>query len=311
MKAEKMFSGFVTAYLFLGGAGAGSLIVLSFIELLDTLQQVTKKRLLPLWPINLLRELFRRCWPICLIVLMVASLCLFVDLGRPDRVLMLFLAPRFSAITIGSFSLILSILCALVFSVFRTFDSVSLPNSYSLVFCISGIAAGITTALYTGILLNELVSVLFWNSFFIPLLFFLSSLSMGIACVLSGGALVVSRRSAYRAFKRLCRFDGALIILEMLCLGAWLIFALIAPTTKDTVQVFLSGELSWIFWLGLIFCGMVIPLFLEFRITENNHSSQMLWIAFLIIVGGFVLRYCIVEAAAYDITQILFVLPHF
>ena len=50
-------------------------------------------------------------------------------------------------------------------------------------------------------------------------------------------------------------------------------------------------------------CGLAVPLVLERFLTHGNSRTQLLWIAALLLAGGFALRWCIVGAGAYDVTQ--------
>ena len=57
------------------------------------------------------------------------------------------------------------------------------------------------------------------------------------------------------------------------------------------------------FWGVLAVCGLAVPLVLERFLTHGNSRTQLLWIAALLLAGGFALRWCIVGAGAYDVTQ--------
>ena len=90
-----------------------------------------------------------------------------------------------------------------------------------------------------------------------------------------------------------------IIALEVLVLGLYLTLAYINPSTKSIAEVFLSGDLYLLFWIGLVICGLVIPLILEGCVSQNNYHRQILWIALFVLIGGLVLRYIIVEAASF------------
>ena len=68
-------------------------------------------------------------------------------------------------------------------------------------------------------------------------------------------------------------------------------------------EAYLRGELAPVFWGVLAVCGLAVPLVLERFLTHGNSRTQLLWIAALLLVGGFALRWCIVGAGAYDVTQ--------
>lgn len=298
-----MFDILVTCYLFLGGAGAGSLIVLSVLELANAPRALTVRIEKEATLRTLPSDFYLHAWPICLVVLLLGVACLGFDLGRFDRVLYLVVSARFSAISIGAYALAIALACAGFFTAVSLLDSFRIPRRVMQVIAGIGILSGIVTAIYTGILLQQMASVLFWNSFLLPLLFFLSSLSTGIACVFLAMAFTETRRPFARAVVRLARIDEVIIILEAVCLAVYLALAHSNPATTETAQAFLLGDLSAAFWLVLIACGLVLPFVLEWYISSDNFRYQLLWICLLVMIGGFTLRYCMVEAATYDVTQ--------
>ena len=96
-----LFSELAVAYLFFGGAGAGTCAVMGVLECANlgrygtrATYRTTKKsqpRLIR-WVRSNLRvphELLSRGWVLCLVLLAVGSLCLMADAGRPERVLSL------------------------------------------------------------------------------------------------------------------------------------------------------------------------------------------------------------------------------
>lgn len=113
-----LFSELAVAYLFFGGAGAGTCAVMGVLECANlgrygtrATYRTTKKsqpRLIR-WVRRNLRvphELLSRGWVLCLVLLAVGSLCLMADAGRPERVLSLWLAPRFTVVTVGAWALL-------------------------------------------------------------------------------------------------------------------------------------------------------------------------------------------------------------
>lgn len=297
-----MFDALIVAYLFLGGAGAGALVVLSFLELASSVVQARSDSHLS-WAGEFPQKFYRICWPLCLGILLFAILSLSFDLGRLDRLFHLVTAPSFSALTVGAYSLVGAALCTLFFFVVRVFDSLD-PSVYLVrVIAVIGIFVGCTTALYTGILLASLASVLFWQTPLLPLLFFLSSLSTGIACLFLGISFVEARSPFARTVVYLARIDAVLIVLEVVCLAAYLLLASANTDTATTVSAFFGGELTLLFWGGLVGCGLILPFTLEWFVSARNYRMQVLWIALFVLIGGLVLRICIVEAAAFDVTQ--------
>lgn len=298
-----MFDLLVTCYLFLGGVGAGALVFLSLLEFLRLKSGVHTSSGEWFWHSEYPSDFYARTWPLCFGVLAFAILCLLLDFGRLDRVFSLVFSPAPTALTVGTFSLIVSLICAGFFLVIRLFDSIGAPKIIRGIFSVLGVVTGFATALYTGILLSGMASILFWQSPFLPLLFLLSSLSTGLACLFLGAIFADTRESFVRPLRILAKADSVIIIFELICLLAYLLFSYFNPATEITVWELVLGELSWIFWVGLIGCGLVVPLILEQYVSAENFRNQLLWIALFVLVGGAVLRFCIVETASFDITQ--------
>ena len=213
-------------------------------------------------------EFFARAWPMCTVTLATGMLCLLVDLGRPDRLLGLFASPAPSVMAAGSFAL-----------------------------------SAAVTATYTGALLQSLASVLLWRTSLVPVLFVLSSASCGIATAFLAASFVETRHPYRGPLVWLARIDGGIVVVEAGCLSAFVLLAFAGEETAAAARALAFGELAPVFWGVLAVCGLAVPLVLERFLTHGNSRTQLLWIAALLLVGGFALRWCIVGAGAYDVTQ--------
>ena len=319
-----MFSDFATAYLFLGGTGGGALIVLALLECANARRRFSGVRitsgifsasaeLSALTPptrsqrvrakFALPDDVLRNAWVICAVTLALGILFLFMDLGRPERVLALLAHPTLSAITVGAYALMLALACATAFCVLALMDVYALSVRGIYVFAAICMVAGTTVILYTGILLTQSVSVLFWMTPLVPALFALSSLSCGIACVMLGAAFATTRQVFSGAMMRLGNIDTALIAGEALVLAAWLIWGLATAGPNLSAQALVTGPLAVPFWLGLAGIGLILPTTLEQYLNYSNHKTQTLMIAALVLFGGVMLRICVVGAGGFDITQ--------
>ena len=92
-EGEGMFGAFVIVYLFLGGLGSGMLLLssassLAFHRSLNRSELET--RAFDAWR--------NRCFVWGFVVLTCGALCLMLDLGRPERFVMLFLRPSASSV---------------------------------------------------------------------------------------------------------------------------------------------------------------------------------------------------------------------
>lgn len=353
-----VFSVLVVSYLFLGGAGAGALVVLSLLECVNARRRFGRTRgrsrlgrtyigraMGPLrvegsgvpggmryyeggrltadaagrglnhgsgeanLSVRIVRafvfpgEFFARAWPVCFVSMACGVLCLAADLGHPERILGFVIHPEFSAMTLGAYALAVSLVCAGAFAALALSD-VAIPD-VRVVYALSvvGIASGLVAVAYTGVLLSGLASVLFWQTWLLPALFSLSSLSCGVALVFLAAAFVEVRQSFAWQLRNLARVDSMLIVLEALCLAALLAWGLRQEGTLAAAQALVMGELAWLFWGGLVGLGLALPLAMEQFVAHGNYSSQLLWVAAAVLLGGFILRFCIVGAGAYDVTQ--------
>lgn len=302
----RVFNLLTISYLFLGGAGAGALVVLGVLECANVRRRFAR---LPGAPFRIERafalpdEFFARGWPVCFVALAAGMLCLLVDLGHPERLLNLLTSPEPSAIAVGAYALAVALACAGAFSLFELLDRPRIRIAAVWTVAALGVAAGLVAVVYTGVLLQGLASVLFWQTPLLPTVFALSSLSCGIACAFLGAAFVETRHPFTRPLARLALVDGVLVAAEALVLLAYVVWALGGEGTALAAQALVVGDMRWLFWGGVVLCGLVVPFVLERYLTHGNSRTQLLWIAAALLAGGFALRFCVVGAAAYDVTQ--------
>jgi formate-dependent nitrite reductase membrane component NrfD len=171
-----------------------------------------------------------------------------------------------------------------------------------------GIAAAICTAAYTGVLIGVIKTYPLWNTALLPVLFLVSALSAGLA-----GTLAVSALVAHKELEKLGvlkKFHFALPPIELLLLATLLyVTSSSASAARLSVERLVFGDLSLIFWLGLVVVGLLIPLLLDYlstfvlgRTKANSHISggaRALEVTSgaSVLVGGFLLRYLIIVAA--------------
>ena len=213
------------------------------------------------------------------------------------------ISPEFSAVAVGAYALTLSIVVAATFSLLALLDLPRMRCVAVYASAVVGIVAGLATMGYTGVLLQSMASVLFWQTPLLTTLFMLSSASCGIAVAFLAASFVEARHPFVSPIAWLARIDSALIVLEALCLAAYLVGAASNQGTLLAAEALVAGEEAWLFWGGLVVCGLAVPLALERFVTHGNYRTQLLWIAALLLAGGFVLRWCIAGAADYDVTQ--------
>ena len=310
-----LFSELAVAYLFFGGAGAGTCAVMGVLECANlgrygtrATYRTTKKsqpRLIR-WVRRNLRvphELLSRGWVLCLMLLAVGSLCLMADAGRPERVLSLWLAPRFTVVTVGAWALLASGALATFFALASNGIGARLPLFVVLVASVAAVIAGVVTAVYTGMLLMQLPSVVAFGSWLVPALFCLSSLSCGVAVAFGVASFVDSRVPFGSALRCLSHMDRAIIIAEAVALALFATFLLTDIRTEVGGRALLTGDEAIMFWVVLVLAGLVAPFILECRYPGGDRRTKGLWIAVCVLLGGAALRVCVTGLASFDVSQ--------
>ena len=102
---------------------------------------------------------------------------------------------------------------------------------------------------------------------------------------------------------RLAHIDGFVILAEVVVLAAYLTWGMRGDATACAAYSLIAGDLAWLFWGGLVIIGLVVPFVMERFVAYGNYRSQLVWIAAAVLLGGFIMRLCFVDAGAYDVTQ--------
>ena len=322
-----MFDTVVVAYLFLGGAGAGLCFVLSILGLLipsfylaqtslkpeslaflrydPTLRRRTDAAIS-----NPLRRLFAPGWGVGALFLLVGIMCLLVDLGRIDRVVNLLMMPQLSYVSVGAYALAMCILLAAALGlVFARIVHHCPLWLLRVMLAVEGIAA-LVVLLYTGMLLASMPSVPLWNVWTLPVLFACSGLSCGIAILVCAARLSLAADVFPRVMQRLFVGGALAIVVELVMLGvylnqvpnAWPEGSGTALAAATSLEMLLSGDLGMLFQLGYVVCGLILPLIALVVLRILSPRSDLSLVSFVLVttafimVGGFIMRWCIVMA---------------
>ncbi len=288
-----MFGDLIVCYLFLGGAGAGLVSVLAAADLLFWWHNRSPERPAPAWTACLNRTFFARGYLVALVVLGLGAACLLVDLGQPERFFYVLTHPTASLLTFGSYVLVATMLCAAALGAIALFDLSRIPVALVHVLELVAVGTGLCTMAYTGLFLSVIDFVPLWNNLMLPVLFTASSLSIG-ASAACGLALVGSDMRPTPLAGTLARADAVIVAVEALCVAAYLALAAIQGAST-AVEAFAFGENSTLFWVGFVCFGLALPLAIEVAYTRMNNAALLALAVPCVLVGGFILRYCIVN----------------
>ena len=303
---HSVLSDLVVAYLFLGGAGAGACFVASVLALRSPRGVVANAEFAPYYG-----RFYVAAYSCAAACLLVGAACLSFDLGRFDALVALLFSPRVSYIAVGSFAVLACFVLSLALALawLRIGWRGSSGRRLRVVFATQAVALLVSFCVmaYTGLLLQSIGSVPLWNSPFVPVLFVASSASCGCALAVLSAHAANMAKAFDRALSVIAKCDAALIAVEVACLVALTVSALHVDAANQTQATLLTsaenlvlGDFAPAFWLGLIAVGLAAPLLFDSLWAKSGHSSRFALAACAcVLVGGIVLRVCLVSAGAH------------
>ncbi|MEP7183774.1 MAG: NrfD/PsrC family molybdoenzyme membrane anchor subunit [Betaproteobacteria bacterium] len=181
----------------------------------------------------------------------------------------------------------------------------------------ANILLGVGLGIYTGILLNTMVARPLWNSAILGPLFLFSGLSAGAAMVhlaavvrgerpapqgMVGGALAAmcqplgTALPEKRTVDSLIRADVAFLAIELVLIGLLLVNLYTSSASHAAAATLIvSGAYAWAFWGVIVGLGILVPLALQ-GLELKYFIPHTVVPALLVLVGGFVLRWVMVNA---------------
>ena len=295
----------IPVYLFLAGAGAGAFItaVIAEVYKVEDFKPLVKGGALISGP---------------LVALSMPNLLIDLGIGKhePWRIPYLFIGNPRSMMFWGSWLLTMFIPMALLYGALE-FDLIKLPawwtnrvlpvlRRFRPLIMQVGTVLAVGVAIYTGLLIGSVRSVPLWNTTILPMLFLVSALSTGMAAaVITSEAFAMTIEADGVALARryyyVNQIHSLLIIIETLFIFCWLLLvAQRSEAAAQSVHMLLFGQYAPIFWVGIIFFGIVDPM-LIYIYEVVLHRPLMPFAVFVsdgsVLLGGFVLRYLVIMSA--------------
>jgi len=289
-----MFNNLIAAYMFFGGTGAGACCVLC------CLYMVLHRRAVDVEADEGTRAILRQRFfgfgfLVVSVVSALGSFCLLADMKRPAEILTLIVSPVFSVLSVGAYALATLIVLGAAAAV-TLLRPVRVPRAAVTLFLLITLSVGVVVMAYTALLLMAFPAARLFNSPWLVPLFMASSLSCGCAGVILWAQVSRTSDMLAAALRRLRVADGAFIVAEIVVLVVFLLAAgSVAPESADRL---LRGDCALGFWLGVVGCGLTVPLalsFLDWRAPSLRVHPILSML--LILIGGFALRWCMLKAA--------------
>lgn len=171
-------------------------------------------------------------------------------------------------------SLAAALVLAVVFAAASLLDCGRLRERIALAGGVVGAIAAWSSSRIQGVLLNGAAAVLAWQTPLLVALFSLSGASCGIALCLSSLAFVESRVPLVSPIYALACADSAIVVLEAVCLAAYVVWLMLSPGSYDAACALVAGSLRWKFWLALVVTGLVFPYVMERFITYREPAAR-------------------------------------
>ncbi len=215
-------------------------------------------------------------------------------LGRPSRFWRLFLKAGTSWLARG-----------LVFvALFAFFGALQLISSHwlagsgwEILFKILAGILAVLVAAYSGFVMNYVNGIPLWNSAMLPLLFLVFGLLGGSALLMLIGLFGRDPDLfAGLGFTPLLLSASALLTALFLWSATYM-----GPAARRSVMDLIRGRLALTLWVGVVLCGVVIPVgvIMFMYVAGYVPVSLLVVTAAGILVGVFSFNYCLLKAGLY------------
>jgi len=142
---------------------------------------------------------------------------------------------------------------------------------------------------YTGILLSAFNARPLWNNAILGPLFLTSGLSTGAAAI-----ILLSKKAAEKHL--FGKIDLGLIIIELALIVHMIMGYYAGPEVQvEAMQLLVGGEFTVMFFGFVVILGLIIPAILE-SIEIIGYKTPVFLPALLVLIGGLVFRFVMVEA---------------
>jgi formate-dependent nitrite reductase membrane component NrfD len=153
-------------------------------------------------------------------------------------------------------------------------------------------ASAVAIIIYEGFTLNYISGIPFWNSSLLPVTFISWGILNGISLIgaIAPGGIGIADAAA---INRIILCITAIFIIIYL----WNAFY-IGATARESVRELTHRPIGFLFWIGAILIGIIVPLIILFGcIILNRQLAVMLFVCE--IIGSLSFTYCIFKVGVY------------
>ena len=181
------------------------------------------------------------------------------------------------------------------FEILKKFEKLAIANRKPMAWAL--LILSVILGIYTGILLSAFNARPLWNTSILGPLFLISGLSTGVA------AIMWMSKSHFER-KTLSKIDLILIGIELFfIIHLFMGFLASSAVQIQAAELFLGGQFTVSFWVFVVILGLIVPAILEI-LELRGYKIPIAIPAFLILFGGLMFRFIMVEAG--QITRYLY-----
>src|SRR3990172_88110 len=282
VRPQREWGWLVISYLFLGGAGAGLFLVSLYLE--------------HLW-----------AGVLGLLVLLVGTVLLLLDLGRPERFWRAFFRPQTSWISRGCFFITLLFVVGVI-ELALQWPGLELPAWLSEGYIVGnslGVAGGVAAVLvmiYTGFVLAPSPAIPFWNSAFFPIIFFAYSLLAGIDILILTSPMLPGPSLDLMFLER--NQNYLVILCLLLVLSHVSVMSSSAVAARESIRLLTRGGWARLFLGGVIGAGLIVPLLLALPVVWEAQVQTVFALTFILallrLFGDYLFRFLVMRVGLYD-----------
>lgn len=280
----------ISLYLFLGGLAAGILFFAALYYIMGKEKEYATA--------------VRRAPFIAPFALVIGLAALFFDLRHKAFFWQLYTTIRLeSPMSWGAWTLLVIttasfIWCALhIKDLFPNFDWKYKPlknleaffNNHKLGLAWLILIFAVITGIYTGILLSAFNARPLWNTSVLGPLFLASGISAGAVTI-----VLMSKDKKERTL--FTKLDLIVLGIEMFLIVHMFMGYLAGPQTQiEAAELFLGGDYTMVFWIFVVFLGIIFPAILDVMELRDYHIPAVLP-GILVLLGGIIFRFVFVFA---------------
>jgi formate-dependent nitrite reductase membrane component NrfD len=170
--------------------------------------------------------------------------------------------------------------------------------TFNYIFMVLAGIFGVMTAIYCGFAMSYCKSVPFWNTGLLPLVFLLMGVADGLALTMAVGLVTgVHVTEVAESATRIMLIINSMVILTYLVNANYQ-----SETAELSVKELVRGHVAWIFWLGIVLLGILVPFVISVASYFTGQEATLGLLIFAIVahtIGAFSLKYGVLKVGIY------------